>query len=74
VRTIGRDNAICTKARFSRWLNFRVFQQYRRKAAVRDDGHSAAAERLQLTGALVTIDAIGTQTDIAERIVTGGGD
>jgi hypothetical protein len=25
-------------------------------------------ERLQLTGALVTIDAIGTQTDIAERI------
>jgi hypothetical protein len=25
-------------------------------------------ERLQLTGALGTIDAIGTQTDIAERI------
>ena len=31
-------------------------------------------ERLQLTGALVTIDAMGTQTDIAERIITGGGD
>ena len=31
-------------------------------------------ERLQLTGALVTIDAMGTQTDIAERIVAGGGD
>ena len=31
-------------------------------------------ERLQLTGALVTIDAMGTQTDIAGRIVAGGGD
>jgi predicted transposase YbfD/YdcC len=31
-------------------------------------------ERLQLTGALVTIDAIGTQTDIAEKIVARGGD
>ena len=31
-------------------------------------------ERLQLTGVLVTIDAMGTQTDIAERIVAGGGD
>ncbi len=31
-------------------------------------------ERLQLTGALVTIDAMGTQTDIAEQIVAGGGD
>ncbi len=30
-------------------------------------------ERLQLTAALVTIDAIGTQTDIAERIVAGCG-
>jgi hypothetical protein len=33
-----------------------------------------ALGRLQLTGALVTIDATGTQTDIAERIVAGGGD
>jgi hypothetical protein len=31
-------------------------------------------ERLKLTAALVTIDVIGTQTDIAERIVTGGSD
>lgn len=31
-------------------------------------------ERLELTGALVTIDAIGTQTDIAEKIVKRGGD
>ena len=31
-------------------------------------------ERLQLTGALVTIDAMGTQTDIAEWVVAGGGD
>jgi predicted transposase YbfD/YdcC len=31
-------------------------------------------ERLELTGALVTIDAIGTQTDIAEKIVGRGGD
>ena len=31
-------------------------------------------ERLALTGALVTIDAIGTQTEIAETIVTRGGD
>src|SRR5580658_2311060 len=31
-------------------------------------------ERLELTGALVTIDAIGTQTNIAETIVTRGGD
>jgi hypothetical protein len=31
-------------------------------------------ERLRLTGALVTIDAMGTQTAIAERIVAGSGD
>jgi predicted transposase YbfD/YdcC len=31
-------------------------------------------ERLELTGALVTIDAMGTQTDIADKIVAGGGD
>jgi len=31
-------------------------------------------ERLELTGALVTIDAMGTQTDIAEKIVARGGD
>lgn len=31
-------------------------------------------ERLELTGALVTIDAMGTQTDIAEIIVKRGGD
>jgi predicted transposase YbfD/YdcC len=31
-------------------------------------------ERLELTGALVTIDAMGTQIDIAEKIVKRGGD
>lgn len=31
-------------------------------------------ERLELTGALVTIDAIGTQVDIAKTIVKRGGD
>lgn len=31
-------------------------------------------ERLELTGALVTIDAMGTQSDIAEAILRGGGD
>ena len=31
-------------------------------------------ERLELTGALVTIDAMGTQTDIADKIVARGGD
>lgn len=31
-------------------------------------------ERLELTGALVTIDAIGTQTGIAEKIIARGGD
>jgi predicted transposase YbfD/YdcC len=31
-------------------------------------------ERLELTGALVTIDAMGTQIDIAEKIVERGGD
>jgi predicted transposase YbfD/YdcC len=31
-------------------------------------------ERLQLTGALVTIDAMGTQADIAEAIIARGGD
>lgn len=31
-------------------------------------------ERLALTGALVTIDAMGTQSKIAETIVRGGGD
>jgi predicted transposase YbfD/YdcC len=31
-------------------------------------------ERLELKGALVTIDAMGTQADIAEAIVEGGGD
>ena len=31
-------------------------------------------ERLALTGALVTIDAIGTQNEIAEIILAGGGD
>lgn len=31
-------------------------------------------ERLELTGALVTIDAIGTQTEIADKIVGRGGD
>jgi predicted transposase YbfD/YdcC len=31
-------------------------------------------ERLELTGALVTIDAMGTQSDIAEIIVKRGGD
>ena len=34
----------------------------------------ALLERLELKGALVTIDAMGTQTDIAERIVARGGD
>jgi predicted transposase YbfD/YdcC len=34
----------------------------------------ALLERLELKGALVTIDAMGTQTDIAERILAGGGD
>jgi predicted transposase YbfD/YdcC len=34
----------------------------------------ALLERLDLKGALVTIDAMGTQTDIAEKIVAGGGD
>jgi predicted transposase YbfD/YdcC len=34
----------------------------------------ALLERLDLNGALVTIDAMGTQTDIAEKIVAGGGD
>ncbi|HEY1941652.1 MAG TPA: ISAs1 family transposase [Roseiarcus sp.] len=31
-------------------------------------------ERLELTGALVTIDAMGTQSDIADQIVARGGD
>ena len=31
-------------------------------------------ERLELAGALVTIDAMGTQVEIAQRIVAGGGD
>lgn len=31
-------------------------------------------ERLMLKGALVTIDAMGTQVDIAETIIEGGGD
>jgi predicted transposase YbfD/YdcC len=31
-------------------------------------------ERLELAGALVTIDAIGTQTEIADKIVQRGGD
>jgi predicted transposase YbfD/YdcC len=31
-------------------------------------------DRLELTGALVTIDAMGTQTTIAERILAKGGD
>ena len=31
-------------------------------------------ERLDLVGALVTIDAMGTQTDIADKIVARGGD
>jgi predicted transposase YbfD/YdcC len=31
-------------------------------------------ERLELTGALVTIDAMGTQTNVAEKIVERGGD
>jgi hypothetical protein len=31
-------------------------------------------ERLELTGALVTIDAMGTQTEIAEKIIARGGD
>lgn len=34
----------------------------------------ALLQRLELKGALVTIDAMGTQTEIAERIVAGGGD
>ena len=34
----------------------------------------ALLQQLELKGALVTIDAMGTQTEIAERIVTGGGD
>ena len=47
--------------------------------AVRDTSNEITAiplllERLALTGALVTIDAIGTQTKIAETIVTRGGD
>jgi predicted transposase YbfD/YdcC len=34
----------------------------------------ALLQRLELKGALVTIDAMGTQTGIAGRIVAGGGD
>jgi predicted transposase YbfD/YdcC len=30
--------------------------------------------RLELTGALVTIDAMGTQKEIAQTIIDGGGD
>src|SRR6266849_24292 len=46
---------------------------------LRDRAHDITAiplllERLELTGALVTIDAMGTQTDIAEKIVGRGGD
>ncbi len=29
---------------------------------------------LEITGCIVTVDAIGTQTEIAETIITGGGD
>src|SRR5271166_3288224 len=32
VRTVGGDDATRAKTRFSLWLNFRVFQQYRRRA------------------------------------------
>src|SRR5271165_1562740 len=35
VRTIGGDDATRAKTRFSRWLNFRVFQQYPSTPAVR---------------------------------------
>jgi hypothetical protein len=38
VRTIGGDDATRAKTRFSRWLNFRVFQQYRRLADIADRG------------------------------------
>jgi hypothetical protein len=31
-------------------------------------------QRLELTGALVTIDAMGTQTEIAQTIIDRGGD
>jgi predicted transposase YbfD/YdcC len=34
----------------------------------------ALLERLELKGPLVTINAMGAQSDIAERIVEGGGD
>jgi predicted transposase YbfD/YdcC len=33
----------------------------------------ALLQRLELKGLLITIDAMGTQTEIAERIVSGGG-
>jgi predicted transposase YbfD/YdcC len=47
--------------------------------AIDDKSNEIAAiplllDRLVLKGALVTIDAIGTQIDIAEKIVAGGGD
>ena len=36
MRTIGGDDATRAKTRFSRRLNFRVFQQYRREAVIAD--------------------------------------
>src|SRR5271165_930855 len=47
VRTIGGDDATRAKTRFSRWLNFRVFQQYRRKPVIadRDGGRRSSGER-----------------------------
>lgn len=47
------------------------------KAADRSNEITAIPELLQLleiTGCIVTVDAIGTQTEIAETIVDGGGD
>ena len=49
------------------------------QVAVEDKSHEITAiprllELLDLSGALVTIDAMGCQKEIAAKIVTGGGD
>ena len=44
-----------------------------RRQIQRDYGHSRVARALDLEGAMVTIDAMGCQKDIAAKIVGGGG-
>jgi hypothetical protein len=75
VRTIGRDDPTRAKTRFSRSLNFRVFQHYRRQADTYSNSSGLPASndgkafRISVKCFRIAISALsGSRRSIASRI------